>query len=125
MGKRITPKRLLARNNHDLAGIVACLEHSDPAKVIVVSHHMPNPDTIDEGFNNADNACFCSDLRPLIHHFTPAWWIYGHSPSGLDLDVQTANGTTRIRTNPRAYPFEGRRRDFDLYAVIDIDLQTI
>jgi predicted phosphohydrolase len=123
MGKRITPKRLLARHNHDLAGIVECLKSSDPKKVIVVSHHMPNPDVIDERFKSADNACFCSDLRPLIHEYTPAWWIYGHSHSGLDLDVQTATGTTRIRTNPRAYPFEGRRRAFNPYAVIDTDLQ--
>jgi predicted phosphodiesterase len=74
-------------------------------KTIVVTHHMPSFDLVDEQYKlqkgaREVNAGFASDLNYLVDMFVPDYWCYGHTHTSTD----SMMGKTRMLCNPRGYP---------------------
>jgi len=81
------------------------MEDARGRKVVVVTHHAPSPQAIPPEFRNDPlNPAFVSNLDPLIAAGGAVLWVHGHTHQPLDYRV----GTTRVITNPRGYPHEGR-----------------
>lgn len=67
---------------------------------VVVTHHLPAPESIDARFfGDPINAFFVSDMRDLIADRRPALWIHGHTHLSQDYVL----GETRIVCNPYGY----------------------
>lgn len=117
-GGLITPEDLLVLHNDDRARMIEAMsEHTDDT-LIVMTHHMPTPACVGPRYRrDLLTASFCSDLEPEISAFGPDFWIYGHTHDGLEVDIPTPHGTTRIRHNPRGYPNEGA--PFNPFRIID------
>jgi predicted phosphodiesterase len=89
-------------------------------KLIVMTHHMVSEMTVNLKFRNDGlNPAFCSNLESEIELYHPDFWIYGHTHCGIELDIKSENGATRLRHNPRGYPQEGSI--FDPYRIIDTE----
>lgn len=70
---------------------------------VVVTHHLPSPQSTPEQFKNEpDNAFFVSDCRPIIKTRRPALWVHGHTHTKCDYQYQG----TRVVANPCGYPYE-------------------
>jgi predicted phosphodiesterase len=72
---------------------------------VVVTHHLPTFASVHEHFvNSPTNRFFVSDQEDLIRERQPAYWLHGHTHTGL----RTKVGKTRIICNPFGYPLERR-----------------
>jgi predicted phosphodiesterase len=72
----------------------------NPQKTVVVTHHLPFPQSIDERYEgDTSNAGFASDLSDLLYVGMPKYWIHGHTHHPCDYMV----GDTRVLCNPRGY----------------------
>lgn len=84
---------------------------------IVVTHHLPSYESIDEKFKYAGqgvNAAYASHLDSFIEAAKPALWIHGHSHSPKDYMI----GNTRIISNPRGYiGYEDIADDFEIMVI--------
>jgi Icc-related predicted phosphoesterase len=73
---------------------------------IVVSHHLPHPQSVDvqfrEGLASRLNPFFLCDCEALIEQTRPAVWIHGHTHTPCQYVV----GDTRVICNPIGYPRE-------------------
>lgn len=68
---------------------------------IVVTHHIPHPDGINEEHVGSDvNAAYVTDLMSVIHRINAPLWIHGHSHGARNYKV----GSTRIVNVSRGYP---------------------
>jgi hypothetical protein len=74
---------------------------------IVVTHHLPHPNSTPEIFKNspADHFFMCN-MTGAIMDRKPKLWLHGHSHDPSDYVV----GATRIVAWPRGYPWEYKRR---------------
>lgn len=77
---------------------------------IVITHHMPSYDLVDEKYRNENNVCFTSDMSYLFNRSIKAW-IYGHTHSATE---QTINGIL-FKCNPIGYKGENEK-----FKVIDV-----
>jgi predicted phosphodiesterase len=72
------------------------------AKVVVVGHHAPSYQSIDEQYRNSYlmNGGYYSNLDEFIlDHPQVVLWTHGHTHVPFDYMI----GTTRIACNPRGY----------------------
>ena len=70
---------------------------------VVVTHHAPSRHSIHPRFAGSPlNACFVSDLEPLLDG-RACLWIHGHTHDSFDYDI----GGTRVVCNPRGYARDG------------------
>lgn len=95
---RLTPAD--TRRFHNEA--VFFLENNIREGSIVLTHHLPSFQSIDEKFKYSGegvNSAYASHLDPMIERLKPAAWIHGHSHSPKDYMI----GNTRIVSNPRGY----------------------
>jgi len=89
---------------------------SDPTPTVVVTHHLPHPNSIPSRFKgDLLNAAYVSDLSNIIEDGRPALWLHGHTHDSCDYLV----GNTRIVCNPRGYQDENRL--FDPSFVVEWD----
>ena len=69
-------------------------------KLIVVSHHLPSYQSIDEYFRDSYlNGAFASHLDEFMQEIKAAVWIHGHSHAPMDMMI----GMTRVIRKPRGY----------------------
>jgi Icc-related predicted phosphoesterase len=85
-------------------------------KCIVMTHHAPSYQCIDEYYKrNSDvNNAFYSDLDDLILKYEPNFWFFGHSHTATDFKI----GNTRLINNSIGYIHE--QTGFDPEMLIQI-----
>lgn len=71
---------------------------------IVVTHHLPHPESVHPRYRGTDNTFFLDDQAALIGRARPQLWIHGHTHEACDYVV----GPTRVVANPFGYPGEKR-----------------
>lgn len=80
---------------------VAWLTQEMKAGDIVMSHHLPSPQSVAPAYkDSALNRFFVCDMEKLIVERQPALWLHGHTHNSMDYRI----GATRVRANPRGYP---------------------
>ena len=81
-------------------GATRFLEATIAAQDVVVTHHLPSPESIAPQFRGSPlNRFFVCDLSPLIRRVQPALWIHGHTHATLDYSMER----TRVVCNPFGY----------------------
>ncbi len=78
------------------------------SKMVVISHHCPSRNSIDERYahETQGNFAYYSDLDELVDTRPIVAWLHGHVHVAMDYFI----GDTRIVCNPRGYPFEIRHQ---------------
>jgi predicted phosphodiesterase len=72
---------------------------------VVVSHHLPAPESVPPRFaGSAINAFFVSDMTSYLRELQPKLWIHGHTHDRCDYVIDK----TRVVANPLGYPNEFR-----------------
>ncbi len=98
---RLTPWHTLQRHRTSKAWLAAQLSQGDPARTVVVIHHMPDARSIAPRFiGNTLNPAFGSQL-PQEMLERAALWVHGHTHDSSDYEV---GARTRVICNPRGYP---------------------
>lgn len=70
---------------------------------IVVTHHMPTPQSVPTRFRGGTlDRFFLCDVSDIIGEKQPALWVHGHSHDACDYMA----GKTRVYANPLGYPSE-------------------
>lgn len=70
------------------------------ATIIVLTHHLPTYKAIVPKYRNSDfNSMFASDLDHIIKKYNIFAWIFGHTHSKIDIEVENTN----LLCNPRGY----------------------
>lgn len=94
-----TPSDIFGLN----AAFRAFLEEELREGDVVITHHLPHPQSIGPNYTNSPtNVFFLSDQSDLIEERKPALWVHGHTHDPYDYVV----GATRIVCNPYGYPSE-------------------
>jgi predicted phosphodiesterase len=85
---------------------------------VVVTHHLPHPNSTPLMFVNSPlNRFFVAgDAPDLLERAHARLWLHGHTHSPRDYVV----GVTRVVCNPRGYPHERRKPPVDLGLAIDV-----
>lgn len=77
--------------------------------IVIVTHHLPRRELIDEQFKDSDvNDAFCvidEDAEKRLAALAPVLWIHGHSHNFMD---KTIDGVRYVR-NPYGYEYGFRR----------------
>jgi Icc-related predicted phosphoesterase len=72
-------------------------------ETVVVTHHLPHPESTPLRFRRTPNDhFFMTNMTSRIMDLKPKLWLHGHTHDACDYVV----GSTRIVCNPRGYPFE-------------------
>lgn len=85
-----------------------------PGKTVVISHHAPSAQSIDNASDLISSA-YCSNLDDFILSSSIDLWIHGHTHRCVDYHI----GTTRILSNQRGYPGESTG-GFDPSLVVEL-----
>jgi len=85
---------------------------------VVVTHHLPAPESISPRFVDSPlNAFFLCDVSDLVRARRPQLWIHGHTHDRCDYRL----GDTRVVANPLGYPTELRSLAvFDQALTVDV-----
>lgn len=84
---------------------------------IVVTHHLPAPQSIDRQYHNSPlNAFFMCDVSRTIARAKPKLWIHGHTHTSMDYML----GGTRVVCNPFGYARVEENKSFNEQLIIDI-----
>lgn len=79
---------------------VEFLRRNMQAGDVVVTHHLPSPQSIDPDFKGSPlNSFYVCDMTKEILAKRPALWVHGHSHHSVDYMI----GDTRIVGNPFGY----------------------
>lgn len=83
---------------------VAFFNSTKKFKVVVVTHHAPSWQSVNERFRLSDlNGAYVSDLDSIILDFENVdYWIHGHLHDSVNYTI----GKTNIISNPVGYPRE-------------------
>jgi Icc-related predicted phosphoesterase len=100
---RLSPQHSRDRHHKSVKWLQSELEkvliHGDPAKTVVITHHLPHKECVAGRYrNDLLTAAFASDLSHLMGK--SKLWIHGHTHDSVGIAVQG----TRIIANPRGYP---------------------
>jgi predicted phosphohydrolase len=87
-------------------------------KTVVVTHHAPSPRSSNPKYADDPlmNACYASDLEPLVASSNAALWVHGHVHTSFDYTL----GNTRVVCNPRGYYPRDLNPDFDPDLLIEV-----
>lgn len=108
--KRFVPETAFRMHQQSRLFIETALK-VDPAKTVVVTHHLPDARSIPLRFQgDLLNAAYASDLSDVIESRRPALWVHGHTHDSCDYQV----GDTRIVCNPRGYDDENNKFEADM-----------
>lgn len=85
---------------------------------VVVTHHLPAPESIGPQFRGSPfNDFFLHDCKRFIETVQPRLWIHGHTHVRCDYQI----GRTRVVANPMGYPHEhDSLMAFDEEFVVDL-----
>jgi len=88
-------------HTESLAWLKSQLEHCNPARTIVITHHAPSCRSIPPFYaGNVLNAAFASNLDGFVERAGIPLWIHGHTHYNVDYLL----GSTRVLSNQRGYP---------------------
>ncbi|MGO4175916.1 metallophosphoesterase [Bosea sp. TAF32] len=117
---RLMPWHAAAEHRLDLAYIRRELAIPFDGPTVVVTHHAPHPNSVQERHRGGQlTPAFVSDLGHVIEELQPELWIHGHDHGSHDYWI----GRTRVFANQAGYPnLHGDRenRGFDPKCVIEI-----
>jgi predicted phosphodiesterase len=98
-----TPEHSTARFARHARWLSQELARPFDGPTVVVTHHAPSPHSVHRRFDGSPlNACFVSDLEPLLDG-RACLWIHGHTHDSFDYTI----GGTRVVCNPRGYAKNG------------------
>lgn len=100
-----TPEQAAVCHKRTLEYFKVVLDLSREQKVVVLTHHAPSSQSIDERFahDTLMNGGYCSELGEFVlDHPQIVTWCHGHMHSFSDYRI----GTTRVLCNPVGYPGE-------------------
>jgi predicted phosphodiesterase len=85
---------------------------------VVVTHHLPHPNSTPRMFADSPlNRFFVAgDARDVLERAGARLWLHGHTHSPRDYVI----GRTRVLCNPRGYPHEKHKPPVDLGLAIDV-----
>ena len=113
-----TPGQCAARFERHARWLAHELARPFEGSTVVVTHHAPSRRSVHPRFDGSPlNACFVSDLEPLLDG-RACLWIHGHTHDSFDYEV----GGTRVVCNPRGYAKNGVNENprFDAEFCVDI-----
>lgn len=94
------------------------LQKKSDKKTIVVTHHLPSPQCIEEKYVGSPlTEAFCVDLTKEIEAGFADYWIYGHSHGNIPV---IHIGNTELLTNQLGYVELGESENFNRSAVINL-----
>lgn len=97
------------KQQHDFQTLMykGSIEGSTLEDTIVVTHHLPHPNSTPEKFRESPtDHFFMCNMTGAIMDRKPKMWLHGHTHDPCDYVV----GATRIICNPRGYPHEYNAR---------------
>jgi predicted phosphodiesterase len=100
-----TPADAKRQHEESVKWLEKLLSEPFEGKTVVVSHHLPLPDSISARYAvNALNPAFASDLSGIFsrHSGQIDLWVHGHTHTACDYLA----GNARVICNPRGYPGE-------------------
>jgi AAA domain/TrwC relaxase/Calcineurin-like phosphoesterase len=78
-GVPLTPEEALLWHKQSAVWLSETLRVPFPEKTVVVTHHLPHPQSIHPRFaRDPLNPAFCSDLSGLVENSGAALWVHGH-----------------------------------------------
>jgi predicted phosphodiesterase len=100
------------------AAFEKALATSGASADVIVTHHLPAPESISPRFaRSALNAFFVSDMTWYLRELQPRLWIHGHTHDRRDYLL----ARTRVVANPLGYPNEVRSLEaFDAAFHVDV-----
>lgn len=118
---RLTPNYTYACHTTSRKFIERSIVESKEAgqKVVVVTHHGPSYQSIDDQFRGDTlNCAYVSPLDGMIEELEPDYWIHGHVHCTHDYNI----GKTNVLCNPRGYgpPYNEINPEFDPLWTIDL-----
>lgn len=114
-----TPAASAARFDVHRRFLAARLAEPFAGPTVVITHHAPSRQSIHPRFaHSLLNACFISDVEPLLDGTRVVLWVHGHTHDSFDY---TVNGT-RVVCNPRGYALRGVNENarFDPDFTVDV-----
>jgi predicted phosphodiesterase len=99
---KLRPAHTMYRHQQTVSYFRTVLADRKDAKVVVVGHHAPSYQSIDEQYRNSYlmNGGYYSNLDEFIlDHPQVVLWTHGHTHVPFDYHI----GSTRIACNPRGY----------------------
>ena len=102
-GMRLTADFTVERHKESVAFLEDVVFNVD----VIMTHHLPHPDSIAAKYTGNDlNSAFITDLTSIVKNAD--YWVHGHTHESMDYAV----GDCRVVCNPRGYvPYESQ--DFD------------
>lgn len=86
-----------------------------PKKTVVVTHHLPHPQSIEARYRGSHlSPAYASDLSTMVERSGAMLWVHGHSHANADYMA----GSTRVVCNPKGY---GPKRPGGTYENPDFD----
>jgi Icc-related predicted phosphoesterase len=114
-GRRFTPEDSAELHEASKTWLLSELKRRFDGKTVVVTHHLPARSSVAKQYaNDPLNPAFASRLEDAIEKYRPELWIHGHTHVPCDYEIFD----TRVVCNPRGYPGEGQRRNFNAALVI-------
>lgn len=91
------------------------IENTNNLNIIIITHHVPSFDLIDQKYIDSDiNYCFCNNLNELFNNNNIKCWIYGHTHTPLEKEINHI----KFCCNPIGYI--GENKFFKLNKYIEI-----
>lgn len=114
---RLHPQNINDEFEKNLTFIKKAVETSEAEKIVLISHHLPTFEAIEERYKgNVLNVAFATELGDYIAESRINAWIYGHAHHRTDFYI----GETHLVSNPLGYIFAGEGAGFDESAILDL-----
>jgi len=102
---RLIPRMTLERHEESRAWLTAELALGDPARTVVVTHHLPHKHSVAAKYaSDGLTPAFASNL-PVDLMVQARLWIHGHSHDSCNYRLGDSQRHVRVLCNPRGYPF--------------------
>lgn len=113
---RLQPEDTVKRFEESVDFIRFNLEMNRESKCVVITHHAPSYESIDEEFKHSLlNPAYASDLTDLMR-FEPVVWCHGHMHRSKGYMVEN----TAVICNPLGYHAQDINKGFDPHLVLEI-----
>jgi len=96
---------------------IAFLEETVTGDDIVLTHHMPAPESVAPKYIGSPlNRFFLCDVKWIIEQRQPKLWVHGHSHSSARYSL----GQTEVICNPFGYAVQEENPEFDPNLILEI-----
>ncbi len=115
--RRLTPSDTVAHHKQSVSKLTEFLEIEDPEKSIIVTHHTPSIQSINEIYRDHPvTPAFATNMEYIIKKHGPRLWIHGHTHENYDYRI----GKTRIICNPRGYVPSEDNPEFEAGMIVEV-----